>query len=197
MKALTEDQRAGRQLRILAAATKVLAAGGPDALTMDKVAREAGMAKGTLFLYYANKEELVLAIMEGWVDELAARFDAILGSAAAPDDKLRSAVLALLAQFDRRRDLTGYSIGLPVSPAARAGLRGRFEGNMRRIAAILESCAAGGLLQLDDPLFAASALFGLCRGSNAYASAAGRRMPVQERAERVMRMFLDGTRRQR
>ena len=195
MKALTDDQRARRQRGILTATTRVLAAGGPDSLTMDRVAREAGMAKGTLFLYYANKEELVLAIMESWVDELAVRFDAILHAAEAPEARLRSLVLALLSNFDRRRDLTGYSIGLPVSQAARAGLRERFEGNMRRIAAVLEGCAAGGLLELDDPMFAASSLFGLCRGSTSYARAAGRHLPVQERTARVMKIFLNGTRR--
>lgn len=195
MKALTDDQRIKRQLGILAAATKVLAAGGPDALTMDRVAGEAGLAKGTLFLYYRSKEELVLAIMESWVDELAGKLDAILAAAEPPEARLRSLVLALLSNFDRRRDLTGYSIGLPVSPAARSGLRGRFEANMKRIAAILESCAAGGLLELDDPMFAASSLFGLCRGSTVYARSAGRHLPVQERTARVMKIFLNGTRR--
>jgi hypothetical protein len=73
-------------------------------------------------------------------------------------------------------------------------LRASFAANMEAIASALELCARGGLMELEDPLFSASALFGLCRGSNHYARAAGRNLPVQERARRITGIFLNGTR---
>ena len=161
---------------------------------MENVAREAGIAKGTLFLYYKNKEELVLAIMIGWVKELGNKFDSILESSSVPEEKLRSAVIAMLYQFDRRRDMTGYSIVMPVSQQAGVALRELFAGNMKRISLIISECAAKGLLTSEDPLFSASAIFGLCRGSNVYARSSGRRLSVQERAERILNIFLNGTR---
>lgn len=54
-----------------------------DAVTMAEIARAVGLAKGTLYLYFATKEELFLAVLEreldGWFEELDARLAAASG----------------------------------------------------------------------------------------------------------------------
>ena len=194
MKALTAEQKREKELEILQAATRVLAAGGFDALTLDQVAKETGVAKGTLFLYYRNKEELVLAVFSAMAGSLARTLASVAASGLPPEQILHKTVLTLLEHFDKKRDITGYSGGLPLAGPSKEKLRASFAANMEAIAAALRLCAAGGLLKLEDPLFSASALFGLCRGSNSYARAAGRSLPVQERARRITDIFLDGTR---
>lgn len=197
MKALTDSEKKERERALLRAAARVLTARGFDAFRMEEVAREAGVAKGTLFLYYRSKEDLVLALFT----EMAGAFGAALSGLAAarrpPEKLLGELVLLLLNHFDRKRDITGYSGGLPLSGPRKQALRARFAGNLELIAAVLRRCADGGLLRLDDPLFAASALFGLCRGSTSYAKAFGRRLPVEERARRLKAIFLNGTRKER
>lgn len=197
MKPLTDSEKREREGTILRAATRILAAKGFDGLTMDEVAREAGLAKGTLFLYYRRKEDLVLAVFSGMAESFGLELRALAASGKPPQELLDSAIRALLGHFDRKRDITGYSGGLPLAGASREALRERFAANMQAIADILAVCAAGGLLELPDPLFCASALFGLCRGSNTYARAAGRKLPLEERASRVRDIFLDGTRKKR
>ncbi len=194
MKALTEEQKRGKELEILQAATRVMAARGFDTLTLDQVAKEAKVAKGTLFLYYRNKEELIFAVFSAMADTFAKTLAAVAASSLPPEELLRKTILALLEQFDKKRDITGYSGGLPLAGPNKEKLRARFTGNMEAIAAALKLCAKGGLLELEDPLFSASALFGLCRGSNSYARAAGRSLPVKERARRITHIFLDGIR---
>ena len=194
MKPLTPAQKRKRERSIVEAATRVMTGRGYDSMTMDEVAREAGLAKGTLFLYYKTKEDLLLAIFAGMVEALHSSLTALAGSGLPPERLLEELILALLGQFDRKRDVTGYAGGMPLSGARRQALRGRFAANMKAIAAVLRLCSAGGLLELPDPLFAASALFGLCRGSNTYARAAGRALPAEERAARIKRIFLCGTR---
>ena len=194
MKALTTEQKREKELEILQAATRVLAAGGFDALTLDQVAKETGVAKGTLFLYYRNKEELVLAVFSAMAETLGQTLTAVAASGLPPEELLKKTVLTLLEHFDKKRDITGYSGGLPMAGPNTEKLRAGFAANMAAIAAALKLCAAGGLLELEDPLFSASALFGLCRGSNSYARAAGRGLPVQERARRITGIFLNGTR---
>lgn len=194
MKALTTEQKREKELEILQAATRVLAAGGFDALTLDQVAKETGVAKGTLFLYYRNKEELVLAVFSAMAETLGQTLTAVAASGLPPEELLKKTVLTLLEHFDKKRDITGYSGGLPMAGPNKEKLRAGFAANMAAIAAALKLCAAGGLLELEDPLFSASALFGLCRGSNSYARAAGRGLPVQERARRITGIFLNGTR---
>ena len=194
MKALTEGQKREKELEILQAATRVLAARGFDAITLDHVAKEAKVAKGTLFLYYRHKEELVMAVFSAMAETLGKTLSAIAAAGPAPEELLEMTVRALLEHFDKKRDITGYSGGLPMAGPNKALLRTRFATNMEAIAAVLKLCARGGLLKLEDPLFSASALFGLCRGSNSYARAAGRRLPLEERARRITGIFLDGTR---
>lgn len=48
--------------QILDAAAALLVAEGPAALTMERVARDAGLAKGTSYLYFPSKTELVSAL---------------------------------------------------------------------------------------------------------------------------------------
>jgi len=194
MKALTDSQKKGKELEILRAATRALAAVGFDALTMEQVAKEARVAKGTLFLYYHHKEDLVLAVFSAMADTLGKTLAAVAADGLPPEELLQKIVRALLEHFDKKRDITGYSGGLPLAGPNKEILRARFASNMKIIADALELCARGGFLELEDPLFSASALFGLCRGSNSYARAAGRHLPVEERARRITGIFLDGTR---
>lgn len=197
MKALTEEQKRGKELKILRAATRVLAAVGFDRLTMDLVAKEAGVAKGTLFLYYRHKDDLVLSVFSVMAETLGITLGSLAAAGLPPEELLRKTVLALLEHFDKKRDITGYSGGLPLAGPYKEALRARFSANMEGIAAALKLCAEAGLLEIEDPLFAASALFGLCRGSNNYARAAGRKLPVEERARRITGIFLNGTRKTR
>lgn len=48
---------------ILAATRKVIADGGPE-FTLDRVAETAGVAKGTLYLYFPSKDELVFTVLK-------------------------------------------------------------------------------------------------------------------------------------
>ena len=51
-----------RKHAILAAADTLLRQSGYDAMTMQAVAIEAGLGKGTLYLYFSSREVLVLAV---------------------------------------------------------------------------------------------------------------------------------------
>jgi AcrR family transcriptional regulator len=57
-----EKEKAARRAAIVNAAERLLAAKGYDGVAMDDVAREAQLAKGTLYLYFDNKDSLYLAV---------------------------------------------------------------------------------------------------------------------------------------
>src|SRR5437016_3387823 len=52
-----------RRAQILAAASRVFAGQGFHRTTVREVAREAGIADGTIYLYFASKQELLLALL--------------------------------------------------------------------------------------------------------------------------------------
>lgn len=57
-----EREKEQRKNAIIDAAEKVIFSKGLDAATMDDIAEEAEFSKGTLYLYFKNKEDLYLAI---------------------------------------------------------------------------------------------------------------------------------------
>jgi AcrR family transcriptional regulator len=57
-RALTPEERATRVQSVLDAALDVFLARGFDAAKLDDVAKQAGVAKGTLYLYFSSKEAL-------------------------------------------------------------------------------------------------------------------------------------------
>ena len=53
-----QEQKLHRQEEILKAAFDVFAAHGYEATRIDDVARKAGIAKGTIYLYFRDKDQL-------------------------------------------------------------------------------------------------------------------------------------------
>jgi AcrR family transcriptional regulator len=59
-----------RRRDLLDAAVKVFAKKGVSAATVSDIAKAAGVAKGTFYLYYSSKEHLLGALKEQFVDEM-------------------------------------------------------------------------------------------------------------------------------
>jgi AcrR family transcriptional regulator len=81
------------------AALRVIARKGTNAATMQEIAEEAGVAKGTLYLYFRDRDELVEKTFESAIQQLHATIDAALAREAAFAEKLRAIVAAQLAFF--------------------------------------------------------------------------------------------------
>ena len=71
-RARSETAKLAREDSILTAAEILLRQSGYDAMTMQAVATAAGLAKGTLYLYFTSRESLVLAVhgrlFDRWID---------------------------------------------------------------------------------------------------------------------------------
>lgn len=59
---------------ILLAATRLLAAKGYKEASMAELAKSIGVAQGTIFYHYKNKEELFLSILESFKEDIVAEF---------------------------------------------------------------------------------------------------------------------------
>src|SRR5580704_7196731 len=62
--------------RILAAGLRLFANQTYQAVTMDRVAETAGVAKGTLYLYFPSKEALYLGILSDGLETVSKRAQA-------------------------------------------------------------------------------------------------------------------------
>ncbi len=78
---------------------------GLKSVTMERVAHEVGIAKGTVYLHYRDKRALLDAVKESALAPLTARVDAILHGPKSAQQKLRDYALWYLSYFDEHRDL--------------------------------------------------------------------------------------------
>jgi AcrR family transcriptional regulator len=96
-----EDKELRRRV-ILDAARALFAERGLSGFAMAEVAARAGLVKGTLYLYWPTREELLLSVLEellwGWMAELDARLDDL--RAPAGPRKLAAAVCESLGAYE-------------------------------------------------------------------------------------------------
>jgi AcrR family transcriptional regulator len=78
---------------------------GLPAVTMDRVASEAGIAKGTIYLHYKDKQELLDDVKNSSLDPMVSRMDDVFATDTTPDRKLQNYSIRYLQYFDERRDL--------------------------------------------------------------------------------------------
>lgn len=76
LRAKSQDEKLVRRQFILKQAEQILRADGFEAFTMSKLADAAGLAKGTLYLYFSGREDLVLSLYtqlnNHWIDHFLA-----------------------------------------------------------------------------------------------------------------------------
>jgi len=95
----------GKYEAILRAAIKVFAGSGFFNSKVADVAREAGVADGTVYLYFKNKDDMLVSIFNHYMDEALAAGKASLAEMDDPVEKLRRIVYAHLEGLGRDRNL--------------------------------------------------------------------------------------------
>ncbi|MFJ1705384.1 TetR/AcrR family transcriptional regulator [Kitasatospora sp. NPDC088346] len=114
---------ARNRLKILAAAAEILAAEGPEALTVAEVAQAAGIGVGTVYRRFGDRTGLLLALLDEREREFQAGFmtgPPPLGPDAPAAVRLRAFVLALVDRIQEQHVLQLL--------AERSSPTGRFRG---------------------------------------------------------------------
>ncbi len=149
MPKIAEQARAARREQIIAAGLACFARSGYHATTMADVAAQAGVSKGTPYLYFESKEALFLALHEEWDCGAGQRVDAAV--AALPEAARRRrgrscapSPAAIAAHVTAETaDLPGADGG-PGAGRARAGHRRRRPGRRRPDAPAAGRALRGG-----------------------------------------------------
>ena len=94
---LKEKQRKEREDLILQVAEEVITEKGYHDTSMDEIAQRVGISKGTLYLHFASKEELVMALIEHSMPLFLQGIEQIVASALGPRGKLE-AILQMMVK---------------------------------------------------------------------------------------------------
>jgi TetR/AcrR family fatty acid metabolism transcriptional regulator len=91
--------------RILNAASKVFAEQGYFQSTVAQIAKEAGVADGTIYLYFKNKDDIMVQFLNYKIREVFARFRREVDMADSAVDKLRNLIRGHLDEFQKDRNM--------------------------------------------------------------------------------------------
>lgn len=113
---------AERRRDLLDAGLAVFTRRGVGAATVDDIASEAGVAKGTFYLYFSSKEHLLSALQRDFEETLVARVDAAVATAGQDwADRLDAWVRAVFADHPTSRQLHDvlyhHAVDSPASPS--------------------------------------------------------------------------------
>jgi len=91
---------------------KVFARQGFYQSTVAQIAKEAGVADGTIYLYFKNKDDILVHFFSYKTRQVFDRFQAEVNKANNSLDKLRNLIRRHLTEFQRDRDMAVlYQVG--------------------------------------------------------------------------------------
>lgn len=145
-------QQADRRKRILDTARALLAEAPYDQLAMARIASQADIAKGTVYLYFPTKEALFVELIRGefdaCFDQLAAALDAL--SPPAPPEEIAQAFTSAITAQPLLLKLVGllhvvleHNIDESAARAFKHHLRDRVDPIAARLEQLLPQCAPG------------------------------------------------------
>jgi len=94
-----------KRLRILDSAIKVFAHEGFFRAKVSQIASEAGVAPGTVYLYFKNKEDLLISVFEERMQDINSEFRSAIVEEQDARSRLECLVRMHLAGFQRQPDL--------------------------------------------------------------------------------------------
>ncbi|HVG29504.1 MAG TPA: TetR/AcrR family transcriptional regulator [Pyrinomonadaceae bacterium] len=183
---------------ILDATDRLLARYGYRKMTVEDIAREAGIGKGSVYLHFASKEEVVLSRVDRLVERLKERLRALAHSDADAGIRLRLMLLTrVLYRFDSVQHYTQSLNDLLA--ALRPGLLSRraryFDEEARIFAEVLGEGHASGEFEFADALTTAYALLDATNSLLPYSLSTtelGEREEVKERTTQIADLMLHG-----
>ena len=160
--ALRERER-NKHEQIIQAAIKVFAKKGFYNAKVSEIAREASVADGTIYLYFKNKDDILISLFEERMDLLIRQMREELSKAADPLEKIRIFVAQHLLRLREDKHLAEVlQIELRQSSKfMRRYLPVKFLHYLDLIGEIIEEGQAKGVIQHDIiPAIAKRAIFG-------------------------------------
>ena len=95
--------KAERKRQILESAARLFSSRRYDEVLMDDIAQEANVAKGTLYSYFPDKEELYFAVVFDGIFKLNERLQSKADMEASSEKKLREMIYAIVSFFKQNR----------------------------------------------------------------------------------------------
>jgi len=191
-------QRSDIRNLILDAVDALLSKYGYGKMTIEDVAKQVGIGKGTIYLHFPSKEELVLAHIDRIAEGVIRKLQELADSSDSVDRRLRRMlILRVLQRFD---SVAHYSQNLgDLLSSVRAPLLQRRQAHFEKEAAVFEGVlregARLGSLECPDPLMTSLVLIQSTNSLlpfNLSARELGRREELEDQVGRIADLLIKG-----
>ena len=192
------DVKLSREELILDAADRLLARFGFRKMTIDDLAREAGIGKGTVYLHFRSKEDVVLSHVDRLVNRVIARMRQIAATDASPEAKLAEMLVArVMLRFDGVQHYTeSFSEVLRDLRTALLQRRaGHFEEEAKVLSGVLREGQRAGAFRRHEALATARTLILASNSLLPFSLSTqelGKRREVEQAARRIADLVLEG-----
>jgi TetR/AcrR family fatty acid metabolism transcriptional regulator len=196
----TQSPTGDKRDAILKAATRIFARNGFFQSQVADVARDAGVAAGTVYLYFRSKDDLLVSLFERTMREAIAAGRAALDGVADPEERLRRIARLHLERLGRDRDL---AVVFQVELRQSTKFMEQFSSTYLRdyLGLIRETIASGqdaGCFRADvNPTLAAKVFFGALDEMATNWILSKRRYSLIAEADAVVDLFVGGVGRSR
>jgi len=153
---LKEVIRDFRREQVIDVARRLFGERGTTEVSMEEIASEAGVARSTIYVYFANRDELLRACLKSMHDRLIEKTSRSWDVENAPIERLRILILGILEQLDEspaflRLALATYEAVSPSGAAVDSELSLIGLDVAGQLKDLYEDGVAGGEFRVIDP----------------------------------------------
>jgi AcrR family transcriptional regulator len=183
---------------ILEATDRLLARYGYKKMTIDDLAREVGIGKGSVYPHFESKEEIALSHVDRIVERVKTRLHDIAESKASPENRIRKMLVErVLMRFDSVQHYSQSMNELLAQVRSRLLERRKryFEEEARIFAKVLVEGKASGAFKVKDPVEMSRTLLDATNALLPYSLSAyelGERDDLVKKANNVAEIVLNG-----
>ena len=183
---------------ILEATDRLLARFGYKKMTIDDLAREVGIGKGSVYLHFESKEEIALSHVDRIVERVKTRLHDIAESKASPENRIRKMLVErVLMRFDSVQHYSQSMNELLAQVRSRLLERRKryFVEEARIFAKVLVEGKASGAFKVKDPVEMSRTLLDATNALLPYSLSAyelGERDDLVKKANNVAEIVLNG-----
>jgi AcrR family transcriptional regulator len=183
---------------ILDATDRMLAKYGYKKMTIDDLAKEVGIGKGTVYLHFKSKEEIALSHIDRIIERLIQRLQTIAVSKGSVETRIRKMILdRIMYRFD---SVQHYSLSLnellaQLRPRLLERRKRYFEEEARMIASVLAEGKKTGVFAVKDTAEAGRTILDATNALLPYSLSAyelGERKEIEKKANRVADLIMNG-----
>jgi|ERR1035437_1020379 AcrR family transcriptional regulator len=178
---------------IFRVAKKLFARNGLTDTTMDDVAKEAHIGKGTIYHYFDSKEQIYCLIIEQDMDEIKKELEKLVAAESTPDKKLAAYIMGRMKFMSRfsgfyqmfRKDYIDYYGYI------RKAYEKYRDFEMGNITQFIKEGVEKNLFRIEDPDFAAFVIVQAIKGME-YQLALETPVEVERKVGIMLKIFLTG-----